>query len=63
MKSNRFVIGCAYIYVLKLYTKKYSYRLFSFLDKCGFLSGVLSEDIVVGVALTKLYFSGKLTKL
>ena len=29
---------------LKLCTKKYSYRLFSFLDKCGFISGVLSED-------------------
>ena len=43
---------------MKLYTKNYSsYRLFSFLDKCGFIIGVLSEDIVVGAASTKLYFS------
>ena len=42
--------------MLKLYTKNYSHRLFSFLDNCGFIIGVLSEDIVVGAASTKLYF-------
>ena len=42
------------IYVLKLYTKNYSHRLFSFFDNCGFISGVLSEDtcIVVGAAIS-----------
>ena len=50
------MLGCAYTCVKTIY----SYRLFSFR---GFVSGVLSEDIVVGVASTKLYFSGKLSKL
>ena len=49
--------------MLNYITKKYSYRLFSFLDKCRFVSGVLSEDIEVRMASTKLYFSGKLSKL
>ena len=30
----------------KLYTKNYSHRLFSFLDKCGFIRCVLSEKLV-----------------
>ena len=40
MKSNCFVLACA-----ETIYQKYSYRLFSFLDKCGFVSDVLSEDI------------------
>ena len=40
------MLGCAYIFAETVY-QKLQLQIVSFLDKCGFISGVLSEDIVV----------------